>query len=136
MMLTKAVDVNPYGRLLHIIITGNFSEDYPAINKKYKQNLDEDDNVLGMSQMRGQHHMIVINLGKHRSIFKGIEIECELADTIAHEAYHLCNQLFKSMGATVDVNNDEPHAYLLGWLVQQITRVYLKFKEKENGKMV
>lgn len=136
MMLTKAVDVNPYGRILHVIVTDNFIEDYSAINKKYKQNLDKENDVLGMSQARGAHHMIIINVGRHRKIFKGIEIECELADTIAHEADHLCNQLFQRIGARVEVDNDEPHAYLLGWIVQQITRVYLKFKAQEDVKKV
>lgn len=135
-MIVEALDINPYGRRLHIIITGNFVEDYPIINKKYNQEFTEEDDVLGMSQMRGQHHMIIINVGRHRKIFKGINIECELADTIAHEADHLCNQLFKSIGATVDVNNDEAHAYLLGWVVKQITKNYLKFKTQEDVKMV
>jgi hypothetical protein len=135
-MTTQSLDIPIYGRRFHIIITGDFSKDYSEINKKLNQNLDESDNVLGMSQMRGAHHMIIINVGRHRKVYKGIEIECELADTISHEADHLCNQLFKSIGATVDVNNDEPHAYLLGWTVKQITRNYLKFKEKENGKKV
>jgi hypothetical protein len=135
-MITQGLDVNPYGRRLHIIITGDFTKDYPVINKKYHQNLDENDDVLGMSQMRGQHHMIVINVGRHRKLFKGINFECELADTIAHEADHLCNQLFKSIGATVDVNNDEAHAYLLGWTVKQITKNYLKFKAQEDVKKI
>ena len=135
-MVTQGLDVNPYGRRLHIIITGDFTKDYPVINKKYHQNLDESDNVLGMSQMRGQHHMIIINVGRHRKLFKGINVECELADTIAHEADHLCNQLFKSIGATVDVNNDESHAYLLGWIVKQITKSYLKFKAQEDVKKI
>jgi hypothetical protein len=135
-MVTQSLDVNPYGRRLHIIITGDFTKDHLIINKKYHQNLDESDNVLGMSQMRKAHHMIVINVGRHRKIFKGINIECELADTIAHEADHLCNQLFKSIGATVDVDNDESHAYLLGWIVKQITKNYLKFKAQEDVKKI
>jgi hypothetical protein len=135
-MVTQDLDVPLYGRRLHIIITGNFSKDYPVINKKYHQTLDESDNVLGMSQMRGAHHLIVINVGRHRKIFKGINIECELADTIAHESDHLCNQLFKSIGAEVDVRNDEPHAYLLGWTVKQITKNYLKFKAQEDVKKI
>ena len=135
-MVTQNLDVNPYGRRLHIIITGDFTQDYPVINKKYHQDLTEQDNVLGMSQMRGGHHLIVINVGRHRKVFKGINIECELADTIAHEADHLCNQLFKSIGATVDTSNDEAHAYLLGWIVKQITKNYLKFKAQEDGKKI
>lgn len=135
-MITQELDINPYGRRLHIILTGDFIQDYPKINKKYHQNLTEEDDVLGMSQMRGAHHMIIINVGRHRKVYKGIEIECELADTIAHEADHLCNQLFKSIGTEVDTSNDEPHAYLLGWVVKQITRNYLKFKAQEDGKKI
>ena len=135
-MVTEVLDINPYGRKLHIIITGDFIKDYPIINKKYNQEFTEEDDVLGMSQMRRQHHMIIINLGKHRRLYKGIKLECELADTIAHEADHLCNQLFMSIGAKVDVTNDEPHAYLLGWTVKQITRNYLKFKEQEDVKKI
>lgn len=135
-MITQSLDVLLYGRRLHIIITGDFTKDYPVINKKYHQNLDESDNVLGISQVRDAHHMLIINVGRHRKIFKGINIECELADTIAHESDHLCNQLFKGIGAEVDVNNDEPHAYLLGWTVKQITRNYLKFKAQEDVKKI
>lgn len=136
MILTQSMDVNPYGRRLHIIISGNFIEDYPLINKKYHQEFNEKDDVLGMSQRRRQHHMIIINVGRHRKLFKGIELEAEIADTIAHESDHLCNQLFMDIGATVDVTNDESHAYLLGWTVKQITRVYLKFKAQEDVKKV
>lgn len=131
-MIVQSLDIPLYGRRLHIIITANFTDDYPEINKKFHQDLTEEDNTLGMSQKRGAHHMIIINAGRHRKIFKGINIECEIADTISHEADHLCNQLFKGIGATVDIDNDEPHAYLLGWAVKQITRNYLKLKAQEE----
>lgn len=135
-MVTEVLDINPYGRKLHIIITGDFIKDYPIINKKYNQEFTEEDDVLGMSQCRQNHHMIIINVGRHRKFYKGIKLECELADTIAHEADHLCSQLFMSIEAKVDVTNDEPHAYLLGWTVKQITRAYLKFKTQEDGKKI
>jgi hypothetical protein len=135
-MVTQSLDVPLYGRRLHIIITGDFNKNYPEINKKYNQNLDKNDNILGFCQERELHHLVVINVEKHRKVFKGINIECELADTIAHEADHLCNQLFKGIGATVDVYNDEPHAYLLGWVVKQITKNYLKFKTQEDVKKI
>lgn len=135
-MVVQSLEIPIYGRRLHIIIIGDFSKNYPEINKKFHQDLSEEDNVLGMSQMRKGHHMIIVNVGRHRKVFKGINIECELADTIAHESDHLCNQLFKSIGAEVDTSNDEPHAYLLGWIVKQITKNYLKFKEQEDVKEI
>lgn len=135
-MITENLEIPIYCRRLHIIITGDFSKDIPEINKKFNQECTEEDNVLGQSQVRGAHHMIILNVGKHRKIFKGKRLEAEIADTISHECVHACNQLFKNIGATVDQDNDEPQAYLVGWFVKQVTLSYLKFKEKENGKMV
>jgi len=39
---------------------------------------------------------------------------------IAHEAKHLANNIFIDIGHTLDCYNDEPEAYLLGWIVNRI----------------
>lgn len=135
-MRVQSLTIPMYGRRLHILIVGNFKEEYPEINKKYHQDFTEEDDVLGMSQGRGGHQIILVNVGRHRKLFKGINVECEISDTIAHEATHLCNQLFKNIGAKVDVDNDEPYAYLLGWVVKQVTRNYLIFKTQEDVKKI
>jgi hypothetical protein len=136
MIVAQSLNVPIYRLRFHIIITGDFTKDYPEINKTYHQRLTEEEATLGMSQRRGGHILIIINVGKHRKVFKGIHIECGIADTISHESVHACNQLFESIGTKLDRKNDEPQAYLVGWFVNQITRNYLKFKEKENGKKV
>lgn len=43
--------------------------------------------------------------------------------TIAHEADHAANLIFKAIGAKVDVTNDEPHAYLVGFITNCIYKV-------------
>jgi len=43
------------------------------------------------------------------------------AGTIAHEAIHIKNIIYRRIGATLDLKNDEPEAYLVGWLVDTIT---------------
>lgn len=35
---------------------------------------------------------------------------------VAHEADHVADEVYKYIGATPDVNNNEPHAYLAGWV--------------------
>lgn len=45
---------------------------------------------------------------------------------IAHESVHICNFIFERIYAEVDINNDEPYAYLLGWVVEQITNILNK----------
>lgn len=39
---------------------------------------------------------------------------------IAHEAFHVVSMVFNDRGIEYDTENDEPAAYLLGWVVEQI----------------
>jgi hypothetical protein len=38
---------------------------------------------------------------------------------IAHESLHAAGYIFKAISATMDIINDEPQCYLLGWVVEQ-----------------
>ena len=38
---------------------------------------------------------------------------------IAHEALHVVNDIFKDRYIKLDISNDEPQAYLLGWIVEK-----------------
>lgn len=40
--------------------------------------------------------------------------------TIAHEADHATSHVFKIRGIEADLDNDEPHAYLIDWIYRQI----------------
>lgn len=35
---------------------------------------------------------------------------------VAHEADHVADEVYKFIGAVPDVDNNEPHAYLAGWV--------------------
>jgi len=39
---------------------------------------------------------------------------------IAHETVHLVNLIFKDRGVYLDLENDEPQAYLTGWVFNKI----------------
>lgn len=130
-MVTKLSKIPIYGTNLHIVITEDFMADIEEINKKYFNKFSEEDNVLGFSQQRGGSTLIIINVGKHKKLFKKV-YEVELIATIAHEAVHACNQIFNLIGATLDSNNDEPQAYLVDHIVKEIYKSYLKHKE-DNG---
>lgn len=49
-MITKFIKVPIYANNLNIVITDNFTEDLNEINKKYYNNFNETDNVLGFNQ--------------------------------------------------------------------------------------
>ena len=43
--------------------------------------------------------------------------ESAKAHVIAHEALHIVTYLFQDRNIRIENNNDEPAAYLLGWIV-------------------
>ena len=60
-------------------------------------------------------------------IFKEVSHEI-----IAHEALHITNGILLHAGVSADFNNDEPQAYLLGWVVKQIYNT-VKLDEKKSN---
>lgn len=58
--------------------------------------------------------------------------KCITPGIIAHEAKHAVNDIFIDIHAKLDLHNDEPEAYLLGWLVQKIHDFWDKQKIKNN----
>lgn len=55
--------------------------------------------------------------------------EDSLAVTLAHEMAHVALNIFRTIGAVVDTNNQEPTAYLIGFLVGEA----LRWLEDQNG---
>ncbi len=51
--------------------------------------------------------------------------------TLAHEVTHLVLNLFYYKGVTPDVDNQEPTAYLMGYLFQRVLDAYERLKD--NG---
>lgn len=49
--------------------------------------------------------------------------------TVAHECYHALNQLYLWFGARHDEENDEPAAYMLGYLVAETTRLWAELTD-------
>lgn len=39
---------------------------------------------------------------------------------VAHEVVHLVNEIYKTRHMSLDFNNDEPQAYLTGWVVGEV----------------
>lgn len=51
-------------------------------------------------------------------------------EMIAHECVHAANMIFEHVGAKIDLDNDEPYAYLVGWLVKQVHNSLDKYNRK------
>jgi len=51
-------------------------------------------------------------------------------ETISHESSHIAMEIFGFIGAKVDLSNQEPFSYLVGWIADCINQVKTgKFKD-------
>jgi len=55
------------------------------------------------------------------------------ANTVSHEAVHIKNRIFEHAGILHDPKNDEPEAYLLGWIVQKITEAINEYRKGDRS---
>jgi hypothetical protein len=129
-MIATSLVVPIYCSRLHVAFSENVIKEKETINKRFPDTITEDSDFCAQADSRRNHILVVFNM-------KNIKNEIDLIETIAHESVHLTNFLFLRKGIKLNLNNDEPQAYLLGWITGEIYKVYLKFKaQKENGTKV
>lgn len=127
-MVVDNINIPIYGGRLHIIISQDFEKEFEQLSKKYDKSLFGDRyNYVGFVTYRENHYLFVLNI---KNVPKK-DFEAELVNTITHECIHLCSFISKRVGLKLDVDNDEPQAYLGGWCAGEIYKSYLKFKQQE-----
>lgn len=102
-MRKKTIDIPIYQCKLTIIL----DKDLSYIEKKYKTKSLSD---YGAITMRFPN--------KFRNYIMAFEYS--EGTIIAHEIVHLKNYIYQDTGIELDRYNDEPEAYLTGWLFDQI----------------
>lgn len=125
-MLLKKLPVNPYSSELWIIISGNPDIDIKRLNKKFP----------GLSISWGKDYAAWTNDHYYDDcvIAVAFDASCMDVSTIAHEATHIANLVFKHAGVIFDKDNDEPLAYLIGWISGQIHDLHLKYLKQQKKK--
>lgn len=109
-MIKKTINIPIYHSKLTII----YDKDLSYVNEKYGTEPLTNYGGIAMRNPYRFGHYIVSLTYKNGSI-------------IAHEVVHLVNYIFQDRGIELDRNNDEPQAYLTGWLFEQIDN-FLKNK--------
>lgn len=102
-MRRKTVDIPIYQCTLTIILTENLK----YVQKKYNTTSLED---FGAVTLKGNDY---------RNIVVAFTDKNHLSN-IVHEIVHIKNYIFLDCAMEVDRINDEPEAYLSGWLFDQI----------------
>lgn len=114
-MRSKTIEVPIYGCYLTIIFTKDLNE----VVKKYKLsgNWNEFGALTFEDKLKYRHYVVAFTDANHLS-------------NIVHEIVHIKNYIFLGINAKVDIQNDEPEAYLSGWLFDQINNFLVTIKNK------
>ena len=62
----------------------------------------------------------------HRTDYKDDDKTTDLINTAAHEAGHVVLDIYDFIGASVDINNQEPFTYELGYIAECIYKTLIK----------
>jgi len=108
-MITKKYKTPLYGTPFTIVIYDN-DQEFQEKFKDFHFDPPITDFDGGVFNKKG-HLYIVFSAEKKGNPTPGI---------IAHEAKHLVNNIFIQISHDLDRYNDEPEAYLLGWIVDKI----------------
>lgn len=113
-MKQKTIDIPIYGCKLTMIL----AKDLPEIGKKYK--IKEDLSNFGAFTY------------KHESEYRHylVVFQSDWRPNVVHEIVHIVNHIYSDCFMQLDRKNDEPQAYLSGWLYEQIDKFLLTFKSE------
>ena len=111
MLKIKKLPATVYPAYIRVAVTDSWEE----VNKKFNSN--KSDEVAAT--------VLVITEGNIVIVFKR---DCFKLKYIAHEIVHAVNEVFRYSNVELDLNNDEPQAYLTSWLFEQV----YKFCEREG----
>jgi hypothetical protein len=121
-MRTKSVKIPIYLGTIVLIET----DDFKLLETKYGIQFDNPEdcvvNVGAAVWSQPTKHGVVRYIGAFHPNVQNFDI--------AHESVHLANLIFRERGIKPDPYNDEPQAYLTGWLFDQIERFLNKTKNQ------
>lgn len=105
-MKITALKVPLYRQTLEAVVTDDFNKAIEELKINNYTNFNLDD-----------HEAFVAN--QNDKIYLFIRKDA-CAGIIAHEAVHICNYIFQSANIKLDIDNDEPYAYLMMWVVEEV----------------
>jgi hypothetical protein len=120
--LFKVIDVHPYSVRLWLLITNNPSLECTRLNLKYKN--------LGAEWDEGAAAVTHLDFYNNSCLLVVIDGNVPLClNTICHEVVHIKNRVNDHAGIEHDPDNDEPEAYLSGWIAEQIEKAWKEYKK-------
>ena len=120
--MKKVFIVPIYGAKVTVIYAKNKAY-YKKVKKKH--NLNDEADLADAFVYRLTTKKNVIN---YYIVFRVGSLE-----NIAHEVTHLVNFIFEDRGVELDFKNDEPQAYLTGYLFDKVYKALKKIRGKKHS---
>lgn len=118
----KAIPLTPYAVDLWVIIS---NDPFYAVVEFNQKNKD-----LGLKWGKDWAAWTEDTFYKDNYLTVVFDAACIDPETIAHEAIHIKNRVMEHAGWNHDLKNDEPEAYLTGFIVKEIHKVLEDFKKR------
>ena len=105
-MKKTTIDIPIYCCKLTVIVT----EDITEVAKKHKLTIDTSNfgALTFKDESKSRHYVMVL--------------EDDWRSNVVHELVHVVNHIYLDCAMEVDRHNDEPQAYLMGWLYEQVDK--------------
>jgi hypothetical protein len=105
------VDIPIYFGRLDVVVSKNFN----AALKKFKEQFDPKFNA-------NQYDAFVFKIMSKKGYSRYVVFVKPNSSpkVIAHESVHIVNLIFDDTKIQIDIHNDEPQAYLTGWVTGEI----------------
>lgn len=127
MKVVKKMEFPLYGGNFWVVVSNDFKE----ANAVLKSETFSEDDFYAHTCYRGVMNkalgyevrttVLVFNIAHPQGVSSG---------TMAHEAVHAANTVMEYAGWKHDSSNDEPYAYLVGWIVDEVQKCIDEYKKK------
>jgi hypothetical protein len=120
--IIKEIPCSPYSVCLWLVISNNPDKELKKLCKKYPD--------LDFEWEEGVDALTMIDFYKDNYLLVVFDANSsQMINTICHEVVHIKNRIYSHAGTTADPDNDEPEAYLSGWLAEQIESAWQEWKK-------
>jgi hypothetical protein len=116
-MRQKTIDIPIYGGKITMILTDDMSK----VFDKYKS-IKRLPNARAITFKDDTKYLHIV-----------VALESDWRVNVVHEVVHIVNHIYLDRSMELDIYNDEPQAYLTGWVYQQIDNFLETNQTKVNG---
>ena len=110
-----------YGMTIHVVVAKNLSEGHSLLPYGLS---DTDEAMVSHPCCQA---MYSVSFPDYAILFKN---KTPHDEEFYHEIGHVCRRLMNDIGWKIDAINDEPLAYLEGWMAEKVKKVLKKAPKK------